>query len=198
LPFGTLSDIVGRMNVLHAPTYQWTVEEYEQLGRAGIFDENDRVELLNGEIILMSPIGYRHATAVRLLTNFFARQSHGRFEVDPQNPFNLDDSSQPQPDLTLVDPSVSTQRRHPQPADLFLVIEVSDSTVRYDREDKLPAYARNGVREYWLLNLDDGVLEVFRNPAAGAYRDARVFGPEETIAPLAFPDLELRVGDFLP
>lgn len=70
--------------------------------------------------------------------------------------------------------------------------------MRYDREDKLPAYARNAVREYWLLNLDDGALEVYRDPAESSFRDARVLGPEEKIAPLAFPDLELRVGDFLP
>ncbi|MEP6671877.1 MAG: Uma2 family endonuclease [Chthoniobacter sp.] len=186
------------MSVLHAPTYRWTVEEYEELGRAGILGENDRVELLNGEIIVMSPIGFRHATAVRLLTNFLARRSEGRFEVDPQNPFNLDDASQPQPDLTLLDPAVSKARRHPNPADLFLVIEVSDSTVAYDRRDKGPAYARNGVREYWLLNLANDVLEVFRDPATGGYRETLTFSANETIAPLAFPDLVLRVGDFLP
>lgn len=198
MPFGELGDIVDGMNVLHAPTYQWTVEEYEQLGRAGIFDENDRVELLNGEIILMSPIGYRHATAVTRLLKSFIRRSRDRFDVRSQNPFNLDAHSQPEPDLSLVEVACDTLPRHPRPEEIFLVIEVSDSTVRYDREDKLPAYARNGVREYWLLNLDDGVLEVFRDPGEGAYRNARVLGPEETIAPLAFPDLELRVGDFLP
>jgi Uma2 family endonuclease len=186
------------MSVLHAPTYRWTVEEYEELGRAGIFDENDRVELLNGEIIVMSPIGIRHATAVRLLNNFLARSSRGRYEVDPQNPFNLDDASQPRPDLTLLDPAVTIERRRPEPADLFLVIEVSDSTLRYDREDKRPAYARNGVREFWILNLQDQVLEIFRDPADGAYRESRTLVADETIAPLAFPDLILRVGDFLP
>ena len=186
------------MSVLHAPTYRWTVEEYEELGRAGILGENDRVELLNGEIIVMTPIGYRHATAVRLLNNFLARRSGDRFEVDPQNPFNLDDASQPQPDLTLVDPGVSQARRHPNPEDLFLVIEVSDTTVAYDGRDKGPAYARNGVREYWLLNLAENVLEVFREPVADGYREAFTLPADATVAPLAFPDLVLRVGDFLP
>lgn len=186
------------MGVLHAPTYRWTVAEYEELGRAGIFGEDDRVELLNGEIIIMSPIGYRHATALRWLNNFLARRAGDRYEVDPQNPFNLDDASQPQPDLTLVDPAVGGKGRHPTAADLFLVIEVSDSTVRYDRVDKLPAYARNGVREYWLLNLDDGVLEVYRGPRGEVYQEVRVLGPEESVAPLAFPDVVVKVGDFLP
>jgi Uma2 family endonuclease len=185
-------------SVLHAPTYRWTVEEYEELGRAGFFDENDRVELLNGEIITMSPIGIRHATAVRLLNNFFADRRQRRYEVDPQNPFILDDASEPQPDLTLVDPAVSKSHRHPRPADLFLIIEVSDSTVPYDREDEGPAYARNGVREYWLLNLDERVLEVYRAPSANGYEERLDFGPDDTVAPLAFPDLVIQVGDFLP
>ena len=187
-----------RMNVLHAPTYRWTVEEYEELGRAGTFDENDRVELVNGEIIIRAPIGYRHATAVSRLLKAFIRRSRDRFDVRSQNPCNLDPHSQPEPDVCLVELACDTLPRHPRPEEIFLVIEVSDSTVRYDREDKLPAYARNGVREYWLLNLDEGALEVFRDPVDAAYRDARVLGPEETIAPLAFPDLTLRVGDFLP
>jgi len=186
------------MSMLHAPTYRWTVEEYEELGRAGFFQGDKRVELFNGEIIAMSPIGFRHATAVRLLNNFFAERARHRFEVDPQNPFVLDNLSEPQPDLTLLDPAVSKARRHPRPADLFLVIEVSDSTVPYDREDKGPAYARNGVCEYWLLNLDACVLEVYREPSPNGYGQTQSFGPDETAAPQAFPDLVIRVGDFLP
>ncbi|MEA3210052.1 MAG: hypothetical protein QOE70_3109 [Chthoniobacter sp.] len=186
------------MSLLHAPIYRWTVEEYEELGRAGFFQGDQRVELLHGEIIAMSPIGYRHATAVRLLTNFLAREARGRFEVDPQNPFVLDERSEPQPDLTLVDPAVSRQHRLPVPEDLFLVIEVSDSSVRYDREDKGPAYAARGVREYWLLNLETNLLEVFRSPASGIYCDKRFLAPDDEVAPLAFPDLTLRVGHFLP
>jgi Uma2 family endonuclease len=186
------------MSTLHAPTYRWTVEEYEELGRAGFFQGDKRVELFNGEIIAMSPIGFRHATAVRLLTNFFAQRARHRFEVDPQNPIVLDNVSEPRPDLTLLDPAVSNARRHPCPADLFLVIEVSDSTVTYDREDKGPAYARNGVREYWLLNLGESVLEVYRGPSPTGYRQTQSFSPDDTVAPQAFPDLVLRVGDFLP
>jgi hypothetical protein len=190
--------IIRRMSILHAPTYHWTVEEYEELGRKGIFHEDDRVELLNGEIVVMSPIGYRHATAVTRLTNFLARRSRNRFDVSPQNPFNLDPKSQPQPDLTLLDPICDTLKRHPEPKENFLVIEVSESSVRYDREDKRPAYAKRGIREYWLLNLDENVLEAFRDPAGSKYRDCRVLGPTEKIAPLKFPDLLLRVGDYLP
>ena len=186
------------MRVANAPTYEWTVEEYEKLNSAGIFNEDDRVELLNGEIVVISPIGYRHATAVTRLNNFLARRSRGRFNVSPQNPFNLDDRSQPQPDLCLFELRVDTLGHHPGPELIFLVIEVADATLRYDREDKRPAYARNGVREFWLLNLEENVLEVHREPDGSTFRDQRVLGPDETISPLAFPDLEMRVGDFLP
>ncbi len=186
------------MSVIHAATYHWTVEEYEKLNGAGIFTENDRVELLNGEIIVRSPIGYRHAQAVRRLTKFFVKAARARYELDPQNPFVLDERSEPQPDILLVDPKVEALRRHPRPDEIFLVIEVSETTVRYDREDKRPAYARNGIREYWLLNLEDNVLEVYRDAVGVNYADARVLGPDEFVAPLAFPDAQLRVGDFLP
>ncbi len=186
------------MSQLHATPYRWTVEEYEELGRAGFFQGDQRVELFKGEIIAMSPIGYRHATAVTLLTKFLIRRSQDRFEVSSQNPFDLDGRSQPQPDLSLLDPVVVTQGHHATPDQIFLVIEVSDSTVRYDREDKGPAYAARGIREYWLLNLETNQLEVFRAPGPGGYGETTILGPDATIAPLAFPDLELRVGDFLP
>src|SRR5260221_868034 len=150
------------MSVLHMPTYLWTVEEYEKLNDAGIFNESDRVELLNGEIIVMSPIGYRHATAVTLLNKFFVRRSRDRYEVTPGNPFILDDRSEPQPDILLVEPVVVSQGHHPGPDQIFLAIEVADSTLHYDREDKRPAYARCGVREYWILNLEQNVLEIYR------------------------------------
>lgn len=186
------------MQVQHAPRYHWTVPEFEKLGKAGIFGEDDRVELLNGEIIVMSPIGYRHATAVTKLTNALVLRAKGRYLVSPQNPFLLDNRSEPQPDLCLIDPIVVEQSRHPEPADIFLVIEVADSTVHYDREEKLPAYARNGVREYWLLNLDKNHLEIYRRPEADQYREVWQRGPAESICLLAFPDVKLRVGDYLP
>ena len=186
------------MSVLHAPTYQWTVDEFEKLGEAGVFHEDDRVELLNGEIIIMSPIGFRHSKAVTRLASFFGRRSAGRFDVSPQNPFNLDERSQPQPDICLLDLRADKLQSHPSPDLIFLVIEVSDSSVRYDREDKRPAYARQGVREFWLLNLEDNVLEVYREPAGETFSVERIVRPEETIAPLAFPDLEAKAGDFIP
>ncbi len=186
------------MQVAHAPTYEWTVEEYEKLNEAGIFTENDRVELLNGNIVVMSPVGYRHITAVNRLTKFFVRRSRDRFELSAQNPFVLDERSEPEPDICLLDPAVDRQRHLASAEQVFLLIEVADSTLRYDRGDKRPAYARRGIREYWVLNLQDNALEIFRNPSGETYLDEHVLGPDGIVSPLAFPDLELRVGDFLP
>ncbi len=186
------------MSLLHAPTYRWSVEDYEELSRAGFFDPDERMELLNGEIIVMSPIGYRHAMAVNLLNEFFTAGSRGRYLVAPQNPFNLDKLSQPQPDLALLDRGCRSLKRHAEPREILLVIEVADSTVRYDREDKGTAYAARGVREYWLLNLEKNCLEVFRDPQAEGYAERLIFDPADSAAPLAFPDLVLKVGEFLP
>src|SRR3954468_16614469 len=99
------------MSVLHAPTKRLTVQEYEELGRAGFFDPEERVELLHGQIIPMSPIGIRHATAVNRLTKYFIRNARDRFDVSPQNPFKLDAESQPQPDLTLIDVACDSPAR---------------------------------------------------------------------------------------
>ncbi|EDY21589.1 protein of unknown function DUF820 [Chthoniobacter flavus Ellin428] len=186
------------MSVLHAPTYRLTVGKYEEVGRAGILNERVRVELLNGKIVVKAPLGYRHATAMNRLTKFFVQRANERFIVTPGNPFILDECSEPQPDLCLADTAIDTQGHHAGPEQIFLVIEVSDSTVAYDRKDKGPAYARNHVGEYWLLNLADNALEVFRSPGVDGYRESLVLSADEKVAPLSFPDLTLRVGDFLP
>ncbi|HEV7405844.1 MAG TPA: Uma2 family endonuclease [Chthoniobacteraceae bacterium] len=185
------------MKVLNAPTYEWTVDEWEKLGEAGIFHEDDRVELLNGEIVIMSPIGIRHAKSVNWLTNFFGRRSQDRFEVSPQNPFNLDKRSQPQPDLCLLDLKAAALPHHPTADLIYLVIEVADSSVRYDRGDKRTAYARNRVGEFWLVNLDENVLEVYADADGKSFRESKILQPKEQIAPRAFPDLKFRVRDCL-
>lgn len=184
------------MPVLHATTHHWTVEEYEKLNAAGLFTESDRVELLDGELILMSPIGYRHHLTLTRLTKFFIRRSRDRFEVSPQGPFLLDQRSEPQPDLCLFDPLFDSQGRHATADQVYLLIEIADSSLQYDREDKRPHYARSGIREYWIFNLQDNLLEVYRDPAGELYRQALLLRGAETIAPLAFPDLELRAGDY--
>jgi Uma2 family endonuclease len=177
-----------------ARTYRFTVEEYHKLGEVGIFDEDDRVELLDGEIILMSPVGYRHAKAVRRLNNGLVPHSRRRFQVDVQNPVIVSDDSEPQPDLLLLDPAVDAYEGLPEARHVYLVIEVADATLRYDRGRKLKAYARAGIRELWIVNLREDVIEVYRDPAGEAYRTTRVARGSERVAPAAFPDVKVTVG----
>jgi Uma2 family endonuclease len=137
---------IRAMNAL-AETYRFSVEEYNKLGEAGIFHGGDRVELLNGEIIVMAPIGKRHITAVRRLARKFQLAFHDVCYVDCQSPFILDDFSEPQPDILLLKPEIDQTGEIPRPADLFVAIEVADSSVRYDSTLKLAAYAQARIAE---------------------------------------------------
>lgn len=186
------------MSTLLAPSYKWTVEEYHRLGEAGIFGEDDRVELLNGEIIIMHAIGKRHAQAVTNLNMEFAEQARRRFMVSPQNPVELDEMSEPQPDIVLVPWRKKAGATHPQPDAVFLVVEVADSSLHYDRRDKMRAYARAGIREFWILNLEDNVIEVFRSPHGESYAETSRIGAGQKLSPLAFPDVVLALDDILP
>ncbi len=184
-------------SVTAAPTYQFSVEEYLKLGEVGIFHEDDRVELLNGNIVLMSPIGIRHMNAVRRLNRIFHRLFARKAIVDVQNPVVIDGQSMPQPDVLLLRLDFD-ESAAPGPADVLLLVEVADSSLLYDQRDKLEAYARNGIAEYWILDLTRNELHVFRDPAGPAYRHTQVVRHEESIAPLAFADTPIALGELLP
>ena len=177
--------------------YRFSVEEFHKLGEAGIFRPRDRVELLDGEIILMSPIGIRHVQAVNWINECLVEQARRRYLVSPGNPVWLDEHSEPQPDMMLV-PRVRKMERHPRPEDVFLLVEVSDSSLAYDRERKLTAYTKAGVREYWIVNLQQDILEVFRQPADGKYQVVLTFTVGQTLSPLAFEDVTVTVADIIP
>ena len=186
------------MSVIAAPTYEFTVKKYRKLGEVGIFHEDARVELLNGNIIVMSPIGLRHASAVRRMTKLFVHRYGDGCEVDVQSPVMIDGKSEPQPDLLLLRAGIDDELIHPQPADVLLLVEVADSSLTFDRTDKREAYARNGITEYWLLDLTQNELLVFRDPVGLEYRTELRLPASEKIAPLAFPDSPLVVRQILP
>jgi len=156
--------------------HRYTVDEYRRMGEAGILGEDDRVELIEGEVIEMAPIGTVHAGTVDYLVGVLLRGVGDRAIVRSQNPVALGSRSEPQPDLTLLQPRPDFYRsRHPTPADVFLVVEVADTTQRYDRQVKLPLYARHGIPEVWIVDLESNALHVFRDPSADGYRsEARV------------------------
>lgn len=151
-----------------------TVDEYERMGAAGIFRPDDRLELLEGEIYEMSPIGSRHAACVDFLIAVLSELARRRFIVRGQNPVRLDDFSEPQPDIALLGWRDDFYRHaHPTPDDVLLVIEVADSTVESDRGYKIPLYAKAGIREVWLVNLPAEAVEIYAEPVGGAYQIIR-------------------------
>jgi Uma2 family endonuclease len=180
------------------PRRRFTVAEYHRMGEAGVLTEDDRVELLGGEIIRMSPIGVAHASAVDRIGDVFRERLGARVIIRVQGPVVLDRFSQPQPDITILarrDDFYSTG--HPRPKDLLLAIEVMDSSRSYDRTLKLPLYAKAELRDVWLVDLRAETVSVHRRPALRGYREERTYGRRETIVPLAFPRLRIRVNEIL-
>lgn len=174
---------------------RFTVHEYHQMAEAGILTEDDRVELIEGEIVDMAPIGSQHAASVARLTVLFSRVQ-GRGIVWVQNPIRLGEHSEPQPDLTLLKPRADFYAKaHPGPEDVLLVVEVSDTSAEYDREVKLPLYAQAGIPEVWLVDLATEGVEVYRTPTPQGYREARQLRRDQRLAPQAFPTLDLAVDD---
>ena len=152
----------------------FTAEEYHRMVTAGILAEDDRVELIEGEIVRMSPIGSPHAACVDRLNALFTRRLARRATVRVQSPIALDGRSEPQPDVTVLRPREDYYApQHPGPADILLVIEVVDTSGEYDRGTKLPLYARAGIREVWIVDVVHYTIEVYRRHALRTYREDR-------------------------
>lgn len=176
-----------------------TAREYHLMGEHGILREDERIELLDGELIAMPPIGPDHAFSVRELTEMFVRRFAGRAIVDVQNPLALDEYSEPEPDVMLLAMRPDRYRKGiPEPRDVLLVIEVSNTTWRYDRGRKLRAYARTGIAELWIVHLAGNCVFQFREPSGESYARERSFGRGESLAPAAFPDDAIEVDALLP
>jgi len=184
--------------IAHAETRRFTAGEYHKLVDAGILEESDRVELLDGEIIVMAPIGRHHAKSVRRLNNRLVKLLGDLCLVDCQNAFDLDEFSEPQPDILLLRPEVDQSENLPRPGDIFLAIEVADTTLRFDNTAKLAAYARGGIQEYWIVNLTDACVDIYRQPQDGRYGEHFRRRSGESVAPAAFPDRVLHVAEMLP
>jgi Uma2 family endonuclease len=179
--------------------HRFTIEEYHRMGEAGIFDGDNRVELIEGDIVRMPPIGPVHASEVDRLTAMFTARLRDRAIVRVQNPLVLPaQTSEPLPDVILLRPRPDFYRSgHPEPGDALLVVEVMDSSARYDRRVKLPLYARAGVLEVWLVDLSAAKLEVYRDLSAREYSERRVLSRGESLAIQAFPDIVFSVTDLI-
>jgi Uma2 family endonuclease len=176
-----------------------TVAEYHALGEAGVLTENDRVELIHGEVVEKAMIGPRHAVCIGRLHRLFERRAGGAAVVRTQNPVTLADS-EPEPDACLARPHPDEYLSgHPTPADTFLIIEVADTSLNYDRDVKGPLYASSGIPEYWLIDLNSDAVTVYRNPRPdGTWGDVTAHARGETLTVAALPGLAVAVADLLP
>jgi Uma2 family endonuclease len=185
-------------------TRSWTRKEYDRLIELGVLHEDERIELIAGQMIVAEPKNTPHSTAVALTAEALRLACGGGWLVRQQDPVALDDDSEPEPDVVVV-PGAPRDYRFEHPSRPVLVVEVAESSLGFDRRDKGSLYARAGIADYWIVNVLDRVLEVRRRPVAAAsakfgwrYAEVRVFRAGGGVAPLAKPDATVAVGDLLP
>ncbi len=177
---------------------KFSVKEYNQMPQAGILKEEERVELIRGEIVKMSPIGRHHAACVNRLNQLFSQRLSNRVLVSAQNPVELDDYSEPEPDIALLEPKADFyESGHPKPAEIFLIVEVGDSTIKYDREVKIPLYAEDNIIEVWLVDLNGQCLEVYRQPSASGYQQIQKLQRGQNLSVQQFPSINFKVDEIL-
>lgn len=182
------------MELTDTKTRKFTVDEYSKMVEAGILRSGDRVELLDGTVVVKSPSSPYHAVAVDLLVQAFQRLGD-RVAVRCQNPGRLDEYSLPEPDVMLLRAPITAYRQHhPSPDDIFLVVEASLSSRRFDLDIKVPLYARAGVREVWVIDLKERCVLVFRSPRPDGYATRLMIPAGDPVSPLDFPDLVIETG----
>ncbi len=174
--------------------HKLTVDDYYRMADAGILSDDDRVELIAGDVVDMAPIGAGHASVVTTLHERLVLACAGRAIVRSQNPVRLDRLNEPQPNMAVLRPSAdSYMTAHPGPADVLLLIEVADSSLRFDRAVRLPLYARAGIPELWIVDLQRNVLTAHRAPDAGHYTEVTTHGPGDRLALALAPEITLKM-----
>ena len=180
------------------PHHRFTVDDFHRMAEAGILTEDDRVELIEGEIVEMTPIGPRHAGVVKKLNRMLQHGVGDRFVIGIQDPVRLSVDCEPQPDVTVLRKRDDDyMERHPGPQDVVLLIEVMESSKTYDRNVKVPLYADHGIPEAWLIDLQADTIEILSKPERKGYASSKRFGPGETISSVSIPTLEIAVKEIL-
>lgn len=188
------------MAIAVAEPSKWliTVQTYHRIIEAGILGPQDRVELIEGEIIKMASIGRRHAVTVKKINRIFSRILGERAVVGIQDPLEMENHSEPEPDFILLrNPMDIYEERKPIPADVLLILEVSDSSLVFDRKEKGHLYAKANIQEYWIANLEEDIIEVYREPDGQHFKLCMIKKNGETVSPLAFPDVQIPVSDII-
>lgn len=179
--------------------HRFTVADYYRMLEIGVLDEDDRVELLGGQVVDMSPMGPPHAAAAEQARDVLQAALGARAQVRDSKPLGLGEYDEPLPDLAIVRPRPDRYAAaHPTAADVFWLVEVAESSLARDQWAKAAIYAAAGVREVWVVNLPERVLEVYRDAGPAGYLDRQTHRRGERVAPLAFPELALAVADLLP
>lgn len=177
----------------------WTVSDYRRMSEMGILSPNERTELINGQIVLMAAKGTPHVTSLHLLANALRDRLSNAELVRTQDPIQLDDWSEPEPDVVIARGTVlDYANHHPRPEEIELVVEVADSTLKQDCEIKDKLYAQAGIADYWVLDLKNRQLHVFRNPTPTGYTSHLILTEPNQFVPLAFPTLTLSLTAILP
>lgn len=186
------------MIVPPAARYAFTVDEWHRMGEAGLFDEDARVELLDGEVVKMTPIGNHHLACVNRLTRLLVVAVGERAIVSVQNPVRLDDHSEPQPDLALLHPRADDYAgATPTAADAFLIVEVADSSLAWDRDEKAPRYGAAGIPICWVIDLNASEVLVFSGPGPMGYQDLHRAQRGETLQVEGVPGVGVTVDEVL-
>jgi Uma2 family endonuclease len=178
--------------------HKLTVSDYYRMGDAGILHEDSRVELIEGELIDMSPIGSWHAGIVTQLASVLTMAAGTKAIISSQNPIHLNDHCVPQPDLMVLKPRLDFYKSAlPDSSDVLVLIEVADSSIDYDRKTKLPLYARSGVQEFWIIDLNAKRLERYTQPNETGYGQCETLDKTATVSPAALPDVAIDLSRIL-
>lgn len=180
-------------------TRLWTVNEYHQMIETGILSPDERIELIEGQIVELSPQRPPHATTTGCVSEYLKELLGSRVAIRIQVPVTLQPKSEPEPDIALVLPPQRRYRdRHPNESDIFLIIEVADTTLTSERQTKALTYAKASIADYWIIDVKNSRLFVLRNPGQEAYLQENVLEHDEFVTPLAFPDVSVSVKELLP
>ncbi len=186
------------MNIQPQPVrLRFKVDDYYKMIELGMLEDYEKAEIIEGELIRKMTIGDRHAAIVNFLTRFFVKNVSDDILVSVQNPVRLSDYNEPEPDVTLADLRKYDGKRHPQPSEIILIVEVSDSTLKYDRDVKLALYAEAEIPEVWIVNLPNDIIEVHQQSSVGIYQLAKIFKRGEILSSEVLPDLSIAADEIL-
>ncbi len=177
----------------------WTVQEYHRMSDLGILDPSQRTELIAGQIVLMTSKGTPHVITLQLLATNIQAQLGTTALIRTQDPIRLDNFSEPEPDLAIVKGSIlDYAQAHPGAEDIYLVIEVADSTLKQDCEVKDKLYARSSIVEYWVIDIKNRQVQIFRDPTPTGYSSQLILTETHSVSPLAFPEISVAIESILP